>query len=408
MLKLPKYRLESEAREQRMTTLSKLARSDLRKLAPGQSVSERGITYTRLDGDGRWSVNVMVARVRHHVVVGLESQGYTRTQAEELIATLRAKKAERRHGIATRKASPVTFKVAAALYLDFLRETGGKDTAKKAQRLNLHLVPHLGGLTLASITESDLRRYCTRRTGEGASPATINRELAVVSHLFRTASGRQKMDLIPAPPCTIERMTEPESAPVYLDPDQARALLDAAKLDPNEHVFAFCMVGLHTGMRRDSILRLRIDDLDLARRVLWIEKDKAGERQQPMTAELAQFLRDYLRESVPDGSEWLFPSPKSRTGHAVNVYKAFRRVVKAAGLRKIITPHKMRHTMATNAAHAGVDAPTLQALGGWKSRRMVEKYTHAGTLTDAMDKLQNAYSARKVTQKLQRRIRKTS
>ena len=55
----------------------------------------------------------------------------------------------------------------------------------------------------------------------------------------------------------------------------------------------------------------------------------------------------------------------------------------AAGLRGGVTPHKLRHTMATNAAHAGVDPATLQAMGGWKSRRMVEKYTHAGAMQEA-------------------------
>lgn len=44
--------------------------------------------------------------------------------------------------------------------------------------------------------------------------------------------------------------------------------------------------------------------------------------------------------------------------------------------------------MATNAAHAGFNAATLQAMGGWKSWVMVERYTHAGAISGAMDKLQ--------------------
>lgn len=56
-----------------MTAFSKLTRSGMRELKSGQTISERGIEYTRLaNGDGRWSVNVMVNRQRHQVV-GLES-----------------------------------------------------------------------------------------------------------------------------------------------------------------------------------------------------------------------------------------------------------------------------------------------------------------------------------------------
>jgi integrase len=389
-----------------MSRFVRLTRSALRSLSAGASISEHGITFTRLaNGDGRWSVNEMVNRVRHHQVVGTEREGFTRTQAEDLIAQLKAKKRERAHGV--RKTRAVSVREAARLYLEHLEATGGKDIAKKRQRLDLHLLPHLGGLQLSALTQTDLKRYCAARTKEGATPATVNRELAVVSHLMGLAANPEELGLLPGLPFRVQRMKEPESKPVYLRPRETQELLAAAAQDPNEHVFAFCLVGLHTGMRRDSILRIRLDELDLDRRVLWVDRDKAGERQQPMTRELCEFLEAYTKGKP---GPWLFPSAKSASGHATNVYKAFNRVVKAAGLSDRISPHKLRHTMATNAAHAGVDAATLQAMGGWKSRRMVERYTHAGAMTEAMDKLESAYQPkpakrsrrRAVTPKLQR------
>ncbi|WP_363797820.1 site-specific integrase [Lysobacter firmicutimachus] len=371
-----------------MTAFAKLSRPALRALKPGASITEHGITYTKLpSGDGRWSVNVMVARARHHQVVGTESEGFTRTQAEELVARLKVAKREKSHGV--RKARAVTFRDAAKFYLDHLEATGGKDIPKKRQRLTLHLNRLLGSIQLATLTQTDLRRYSAARAKEGATPGTVNRELAVVSHLLRLAGDAEELALLPGLPFRVPRLKEPEGKPVYLKPAEMAKLLEAAARDENEHVLAFSMVGLHTGMRLSSILRIRLDEVDIDRRVIWIDRDKAGERQQPITADLAAFLKTYMRKQQ---GPWLFPSVRSGTGHATNVYKAFRRSVKAAGLAAVITPHKMRHTMATNAAHAGVDAPTLQAMGGWKSRRMVERYTHAGAMTDAMDKLSAAYN----------------
>lgn len=390
-----------------MTAFSKLTRPRLRALEPGGSISEHGITFARLaNGDGRWSVNVMVNRVRHHQVVGTEAEGFTRTQAEELIARLKAGKRERAHGV--RKARAVSFREAGKLYLEHLEATGGRDVAKKRQRLEQHLYPALGGLQLSALTQTDLRRYSTARTAAGAAPATVNRELAVVSHLLRLAADPEALALLPGLPFRVSLLKEPKGKPVYLRPTEAQALLAAAAQDQSPHVLAFAMVGLHTGMRLSAILRVRLDELDLDRRILWVDRDKAGERQQPMTQELCDFLRVYTEGM--DGP-WLFPSTGSRSGHAANISKAFRRVVKAAGLAAVITPHKMRHTMATNAAHAGVDAATLQAMGGWKSRVMVERYTHAGAMMDAMDKLQAALTPkpaararrRRVTPELQRR-----
>lgn len=383
-----------------MTAFSKLTRPRLRALEAGESISEHGITFTRLaSGDGRWSVNVMVNRVRHHQVVGTESEGFTRTQAEELIARLKAGKRERAHGI--RKARAVSVREAGRLYLEHLVATGGRDVVKKRQRLEQHLFPALGGLQLSALTQTDLRRYSTARTAAGAAPATVNRELAVVSHLLRLAADPEALALLPGLPFRVQLLKEPKGKPVYLRPTEAHALLAAAAQDESPHVLAFCMVGLHTGMRLSAILRVRLDELDLDRRILWVDRDKAGERQQPMTQELCDFLAVYT-ESM-DGT-WLFPSSASSTGHATNVYKAFRRVVKAAGLAAVITPHKMRHTMATNAAHAGIDAATLQAMGGWKSRVMVERYTHAGAMMDAMDKLQAALTPRPATRARRRRV----
>jgi integrase len=348
----------------------------------------------------------MVNRRRFHQVVGLESEGFTKTQAEDLIASLRAQKHTRKHGIPSSKASAATFADAAKSYLTFLRETGGKDVAKKDERLRLHLLPKLGGLQLASMTAADLKRYSAKRVGEGASPGTINRELAVVSHLFRVASDPEGLGLIAAVPCRIGRLREPDAKTVYLTASQAQALLKAARADANRQLHTFAMIGLHTGMRYSSILALKAGDVDLDRRVIWIGKDKAGERQQPITQELADFLKDRLGE---DPKAWLFPASRSKTGHAVNVRKAWHRAVKKAGLEHVGGPHVLRHTMASSAAHAGVDGATLQALGGWKTRRMVERYTHAGALREAMNKLAAAYKPkRKVTHKLSTKKRETA
>lgn len=380
------------------------SRSELRKLRPGERVYDRGVVYERLEGDGRWSVDVVVAKQRHRFVVGCESEGFTLTQARDVIASLKARKRERRHGVPAGNARTITFKDAAALYEAHMRDTGGKDRDKKAQRLALHLVPKLGALPFAGITFADLKRYRTKREAEGAKVSTVNRELAVVSHLFRLAADAEELNLVSAPPCRIPRVKEPELNPVYLTPDQAQGLLAAAAEDPNPHVEAFVMIGLHTGMRRSAILRIRVADVDVRRRVLWVDKDKAGERQQPLTGELCAFLSAYMRDRLPEGAEYLFPAPRAEAGHAVNVYKAFVRCLAAAKLphavndatgRRAIVIHTLRHTMATNASHAGVDGATLQQMGGWKTRRMVERYTHAGAMRDAMDKLEAAYRPQK-------------
>lgn len=120
---------------------------------------------------------------------------------------------------------------------------------------------------------------------------------------------------------------------------------------------------------------------------------KAGPREQPITQHLAEFLDAYLESSEPD-TDWLFPSPLSKTGHTINVRKPFRRVVETASLDpNQVVRHTLRHTAITHLVQAGVDLPTVMRISGHKTLTMVERYAHANGehIQAAMDKLQNRY-----------------
>lgn len=141
-------------------------------------------------------------------------------------------------------------------------------------------------------------------------------------------------------------------------------------------------------MRRSEILSLGIGNVFLDRKMIYIPSAKAGPREQPITAHLADYLREYL-QSLPPDQEWLFPA-KSKTGHSVDIKKAFRRVVLAAGLEPDeITPHTLRHTAITHLVQAGVDLPTVKRISGHKTLAMVERYSHQNGdhIQSAMDKL---------------------
>jgi integrase len=131
-------------------------------------------------------------------------------------------------------------------------------------------------------------------------------------------------------------------------------------------------------MRHSEILGARWGQLDLVRRRLFIPEAKAGEREQPITPELADILRRE-REMRKDRAGWVFPSPHkdSGTGHRVRMERPFRDAVERAGLDpELVTPHVMQHTAITRLVEAGVDLPTVQQISGHKTLAMVLRYAH--------------------------------
>lgn len=374
----------------------RLTRLSIRRLEPSQRITEHGIEFERLaNGDGRYSVAIMVDRVRVHRVVGLESDGVTRTQAEEFVARLRTEAREQRLNLPKGRKVALGFARAATAYLERLQATGGRNLDKKRQHVDQWLAPFFGDKPLSKIETFDLQRYAKQRRAHGAADGTINREYATLSHLLHRAVEWRWLDRLP---CKIPRLKESGGRIVYLTPEQIARLLKAAAGDARWEVYPFIMIGLHTGMRRMEILSIRLMDIDLERRVIHIPNAKAGPRDQPIGPELAEYLGGLLANALPD-QVWLFPA-NSACGHSVSIEQSFRRVVKAAGLdpREVVR-HTLRHTAITHLVQSGADLPTVKRISGHKTLQMVERYSHQNGehLRAAMDRLE-----RRITQELHR------
>ena len=299
------------------------------------------------------------------------------------------------------------FRQAGENYLAKLKEEGGKDLKAKKMRLGHHLIPFFKNKSLSSISTFDIERYKKFRLDAGTAPGTINRELAVLSHLFTKAMEWRWIDHKPA---IIKRLKENPGRIIYLTADQIERLIEAAIQDQNPHIYPFIVIGLETGMRKMEVLSIRLRNIDLERKLVYIPKGKSGSREQPITKHLVEFLRGYLNTAQP-GQEWLFSSQGSITGHVVAIEKAFKRVVRHAGLDpKQIVRHTLRHTAITHLVQAGVDLPTVKRISGHKTLAMVERYSHQNGehIQAAMDKLEDRIHAQKggfsdtITQELHR------
>jgi integrase len=356
---------------------SRLTRPNIRALSIEAKLSEHGITAERLkDGDIRYSINIMVDGERVHRVIGRESDGVTRSQAEGLVEKVRTEAREGRLSLPKGRKTHLTFERAADDYLKRLEESGGKNLKVKRRHLKHQLKPFFGSQRLNAITTFTVDRYKKKRKVVGAAEGTINRELTTLSHLFSMAV---EWKWIAVKPCRIAKYNEERGRIVVLRDQEADALLRAAIADQDPYLWLFVMFGLNTAMRHAEILSARFDQLDIENLRLHIPEAKSGSRAQPITPELAEVLKNE-GEMANDSNGWIFPSLRpglSRLGHRTHMGRPFQRAVIRAGLDpEKVTPHVMRHTAITNLVQAGVDLPTIQRISGHKTLAMVIRYTH--------------------------------
>ena len=154
---------------------------------------------------------------------------------------------------------------------------------------------------------------------------------------------------------------------------------------------AILMTAYGAGMRISEACSLHISDIDSRRELIHIRDGKRGrDRYVMLSQRLLLFLRGYYKLSRPC-EPYLFPGKNpDRPVSDTAVRSALRKTVQAAGLRKRVTPHVLRHSFATHLLETGTDIRTIQVLLGHGSIRTTARYaqvsaTHIGHTKSPLD-----------------------
>lgn len=136
-----------------------------------------------------------------------------------------------------------------------------------------------------------------------------------------------------------------------------------------------------TGIRREELVRLKIDDIDSGRMVIHVRQGKGRkDRDVMLSPKLLAELRDYWRAS-PRSKIYLFPGKgRHQNGdvpmQAKSVFDAVRQAAKRAGIDKHVHPHTLRHSFATHLLESGADLHTIQLLLGHADLKTTSRYLH--------------------------------
>lgn len=137
-----------------------------------------------------------------------------------------------------------------------------------------------------------------------------------------------------------------------------------------------------TGIRNAELRSLKLDDLNFAEGLVTVREGKGKkDRVVPMGRTAERFLKRYLDEVRPGvlrsrHEEHVFLSRYGRPFSKTQLVLLLEKIGRAAGLRKPLTCHGLRHTCATHMLRGGADIRHIQELLGHRTLTATQLYTH--------------------------------
>ena len=250
-------------------------------------------------------------------------------------------------------------------------------------------------------TAEDLRRFQHHQAQTGVRPPSINSTVAALRFFFTVTLDRPDL----ARRLTIVR--EPRRLPAVLSVEEVTLLLQAAPGPKYKAAFATAGACPRAGRRPDpwgaglrvsEVVALKVGDVDSERMLLRVEQGKGRkDRQAMLSPQLLGLLRAWWREGrrlgvlLPRG--WLFPGRNPVEPLSTRqLNRAVNAAAEAAGIKKRVSPHTLRHSFATHLLEQDTDIRVIQVLLGHAKLDTTALYTRVAnttirTVTSPLDRL---------------------
>jgi integrase len=214
-----------------------------------------------------------------------------------------------------------------------------------------------------------LEHYQTKRMQYGNKPATVNRLVATLKHMFTKAV---EWDMVEEEVLKhvrrVKFLEENNRRLRYLSKGKCQELINNCE----SHLKPIVTTALNTGMRKGEILNLKWDNVDLKHGFILLDMTKNGERREiPINDTLRSILQGITRRL--DMPFVFFDSKTSRPYH--DVKRSFNTACRRSKI-KDFRFHDLRHTFASHLVMAGVDITTVKELLGHKTLSMTLRYAH--------------------------------
>ncbi|HYU46743.1 MAG TPA: site-specific integrase [Terriglobales bacterium] len=349
-----------------------------------------------------FGVRIMPSGVASYHIQYRTPEGRTRRMVIGRVGTLTPdearKKAREKLAAATNGADPSTERRAvrkamtvSELCDQYVADAKGRikesTLAMDKSRIETHVKPLIGKLTVRSLTASDIERLKSdimagktakpRKKGRGGAVTggrgVAARTMGMLGTILEYA--RHPLNLIKDNPARGLKKPSEGRQRRFLSLEEianlGAVMRQAETMGENDSGVTAIRFLLMTGLRRMEALALPRDWIDARNQCIRFHDTKSGTQLRPIGANAIALLKAL---PVSEGCPWVFPAKRGK-GHYVGVPKVLERLCANAGLQGV-TVHVLRHSFAAAAAEMGFSELTIAGLLGHSVPGVTARYAH--------------------------------
>ena len=277
-----------------------------------------------------------------------------------------------------------TFESFAKEYLEYSKYNHSPSNTTRIDYVINHFKNYIGSMQLSEVNSKVVETFKKKRVTL-CKPTTVNIELRALKSMFNTAIDWNLIDTNPLR--GIQMLRVPKTYPKYLTDEEVKLLCNTTNFEWLKNLILFAF---NTGMRRNEIINLKWEDINLEEKYLIVRNNDtfSTKSKKDRIIPLSISVIDLL-STICKVSEYVFVNRMRLQLYPNYVTQCFRDLVKDCGLKKGISFHTLRHSFASMLVSKGVSLYIVKELLGHSDFATTQIYAHleSKSLKDAINVL---------------------
>ena len=249
--------------------------------------------------------------------------------------------------------------------------------------INQYLM-YLGDIDLQNLSDvksTHVRDYIRVLNDGGMAPASISRIISSIRTYYRFLSSENILNENPV--LLINNPKLPKKLPDVLSEKEISFIINAIQETSQFYQRDKAIIEMlySCGIRVTELCNLEMSNLFIDEDLIRVMGKGNKERLLPLGVRSKKYVSDYIKHSrnshiKKSGSSFLFVSRNGNQLTRAMINIILNKWTQVSGLKKSVSPHKLRHSFATHLLEGGADLRFVQALLGHSDISTTQIYTH--------------------------------